>query len=128
MSLTLALTVRDLEVTEAFYRDLLQRRVQRFTPTGFAPVLLLRDGDATMTFRSVDVTQDLHPGLFQDLDRQPFGIGVRLEFVVTDLDAISRQLLRRQVPILYELEDAEHARRELWLHDPDGYLVVLETS
>jgi catechol 2,3-dioxygenase-like lactoylglutathione lyase family enzyme len=128
MPLTLALAVRDLDATEVFYRDLLRRDVERFTPLGFAPVLLLRDGDATIVFRSLPATQALHPGVFQDLDRQPFGVGVRLEFVVKDLTAINQQFVRRQWPILYELEDAEYNRRELWVRDPDGYLVVLETS
>jgi len=127
MALTLALTVRDLDSTEFFYRELLARPVERFEPPGFAPVLLLRDGDATVVFRSVAATETLHPGLYQELDRQPFGIGVRLEFTADDLDDIVRRLERRQMPLLYELEDREHQRRELWLHDPDGYLVVLET-
>jgi len=127
MSLTLALAVRDLDTTEAFYRELLGRSLERFAPPGFPPVLLLRDGDATIVFRSVAATEALHPGLFQELDRQPFGIGMRLEFAVDDLDAIARRIDRRQQPLLYELEDDEHQRRELWLHDPDGYLVVLET-
>jgi len=127
MALTLALAVRDLDNTEFFYRELLARPVERFAPPGFAPVLLLRDGDATVIFRSVDVTEALHPSLYQELDRQPFGIGVRLEFTVDDLDDIVRRLERRQMPLLYELEDSEHQRRELWLHDPDGYLVVVET-
>jgi len=127
MALTLALTVRDLDNTEFFYRELLARPVERFAPSGFAPVLLLRDGDATVVFRSVAATESLHPGLYQELDRQPFGIGVRLEFAVDNLDAVARCLERRQIPLLYELEDSEHARRELWLHDPDGYLVVLES-
>ena len=86
---------------------------------------MLRREDATILFRSLEVLEAGHPALFQNLSRHPLGVGVSLEFTVPDLKPILREIHRRQLHLLYELEDEEFNRREVWLHDPDGYLVVL---
>jgi hypothetical protein len=49
---------------------------------------------------------------------------VTLEFTIETLTHL-KNIARRQLHTLYELEDDEFKRREVWLHDPDGYLVVL---
>lgn len=126
MSLTLTLAVRDLEHTETFYRDILLRQIERFSPLpGHPSVLLLRQGDAAVLFREAAVLETLHPALFQDLDRHAVGVGMTLEFTVEKLKPILRNIGRKKLRTLYELEDEEFHRREVWLHDPDGYLVVL---
>jgi hypothetical protein len=66
-----------------------------------------------------------HPALLQNLTRQPLGVGVQLELSCTDLTAVRHSIEYYQWPISYELEDDEHQRREIWLQDPDGYLLVL---
>lgn len=126
MSFTLTLAVRDLDRTDLFYREVLQLPVERFIPAeGHPPVLLLQRGDAVLLFREKEVLAALHPVLFQHLDRHPAGTGMTLEFTVEDLRPIRRAADRRGVHMLYELEDEEFGRREVWLHDPDGYLIVL---
>jgi catechol 2,3-dioxygenase-like lactoylglutathione lyase family enzyme len=126
MGLTLTLAVRDLDHTETFYRDILLQRIERFTPLpGHHPILLLRQGDAVVVFRETAVLETLHPALFKDLDRRAVGIGVVIEFTVGKMKPILKNIDRKKIHTLYELEDEEFHRREVWLHDPDGYLVVL---
>jgi hypothetical protein len=88
--------------------------------------ILLRQGDATILLRPTTDLVARHPPLFDSLNRHPRGLGVLLEFTIDPWAEVLRRLERRQIPLLYELEDDEFDRRELWLHDPDGYLLVLQ--
>ncbi len=126
MNFTLTLAVRDLDRTAAFYREVLGLKPEALHPLpGRPPVLLLSGGDSIILFRESVVLEALHPALFQNLDRHPRGVGVTLEFAVHDLRPVLRAIDRRQLHTLYELEDEEFGRREVWLHDPDGYLVIM---
>jgi catechol 2,3-dioxygenase-like lactoylglutathione lyase family enzyme len=126
MNLTLNLGVADLDRTAAFYNDILQLATERFLPApGHRPLLMLRRGDATILFRELEALEAQHPALFQNLNRHPLGVGMTLEFTVADLRPVLRAVTRRQLHLLYELEDEEFDRHEIWLHDPDGYLVIL---
>lgn len=126
MSFILNLAVEDLERTLEFYREVLGLPVERFAPAvGHPEVLILRRGETTLLFREIEVVEALHPALFQNLHRHPLGVGLSLEFSLPDLCGASHNLDRRGLHTLYELDDAEFGRAELWLHDPDGYLVVL---
>lgn len=126
MSLTLTLAVADLDRTEEFYRDWLRQPVERLDPlAGQRSVLLLLFGETAVLFRQDETLAATHPALFQHLDRHPKGQGMSLELDYTDLGPISRTLDRYGYHLLYELQDDEHQRRELWLHDPDGYLLIL---
>ncbi len=126
MNLTLTLAVTDLELTARFYREILHLHLEELRPLPeHPPLLLLRCGDASILFREKTTLEALHPVQFQHLDRHPLGLGVTLELAVADLAPIHRALSRQQVHSLYELEDDEHRRREVWLHDPDGYLLIL---
>lgn len=126
MNFSLTLAVSDLEQTAAFYGELLELPVERFEPApGHPPVLLLGRGESTILFRESAVLEALHPAIFQNLERHPHGVGVTLEFSLAELSPILKKIARRQIHILYELADDEFSRREIWLHDPDGYLLVL---
>lgn len=126
MNLTLTLAVRDLELTAEFYGDILQMNIERFVPAaGHPPVLLLSRGDATILFRESESLEASHPALFQNLDRHPKGVGVTLEFALSALGPLRKNIDRRGLHLLYELEDEEFGRHEFWLHDPDGYLLIL---
>jgi catechol 2,3-dioxygenase-like lactoylglutathione lyase family enzyme len=126
MDFTLNLAVADLERTARFYREVLGLEPETYIPLpGGPPVLLLRTGESAIIFRELEVVEALHPALFQNLQRHPLGVGMSLQFAVPDLRPIRRGIERRQLHTLYELEDAEFGRRELWLHDPDGYLLIL---
>jgi hypothetical protein len=127
MSFTLTLAVADLSRTAFFYSEILLLPSEWLHIGGPTPAgLLLRQGDATILFRPTEALAARHPPLFDSLDRHPRGLGVLLEFTIAPWQEVLRRLDRRQVPLLYELEDDEFDRRELWLHDPDGYLLVLQ--
>lgn len=126
MQLSLTLGVADLERTEDFYREILQLKLQRSkTGEGLPDFRLLRCGETCIVFRPLAVLEAQHPALLQNLTRQPLGVGMQLELSCPDLTAVRNAIDRYQWPVAYELEDAEHRRNELWLHDPDGYLIVL---
>lgn len=126
MSLTLTLAVTDIDRSEYFYRNILQLALERFTPQGSSnPVLLLRQGDATILLRETQVLEAHHPAAFQHLERQPRGVGISLDFEIDDLALVQRVIARQQLSCLYELEDREHGFHELWLYDPDHYLIIL---
>ena len=126
MNLTLTLAVRDLELTAEFYGDILLMPIERFVPApGHPAVLLLPTGGAAVLFRESESLEATHPALFQNLDRHPKGVGVTLEFSLKELGPLLKNIDRRGLHLLYELEDEEFGRREVWLHDPDGYLLIL---
>lgn len=126
MPLTLTLGVNDLDRTATFYGEILRLPIERLVPApGHAPLLILHRGDATVLFRPLEVLEASHPALFQHFSRHPLGVGMTLDFTVADLKPILRAVDRHRLHLLYELEDDEFDRREIWLHDPDGYLVIL---
>lgn len=127
MSFTLSLAVADLDRSASFYGEILLLPLEWLHLGGAAPGgLLLRQGDATVLFRQMAVLAARHPPLFDSLDRHPRGLGVLLELAIEPWKEVLRRLERQQIPLLYELEDDEFHRRELWLHDPDGYLLALQ--
>lgn len=126
MSLTLTLAVRDLDRTAEFYGEVLQLEIERFVPSpGHPEVLLLVCGDTAILFRELAALEALHPALFQNMERHPRGVGMTLELPLKRLQPVVRNIDRGGLHTLYELEDEEFGRREVWLHDPDGYLLIL---
>ena len=126
MDFSLTLGVANLEKTESFYRELLAMSPEHIhDPRGETVCLLLSCGSQRITFLPLPVMERQHPALLQNLSRSPLGVGMQLEFSCDCLDEVIRRAKQRRWPIAYELEDCEHGRRELWLHDPDGYLVIL---
>jgi catechol 2,3-dioxygenase-like lactoylglutathione lyase family enzyme len=58
--------------------------------------------------------------------RVPLGNGVAVWFEVDDLDAARARVRRAKAKIVTDVHENPNAgHRELWLRDPDGYLVVL---
>ena len=126
MDFSLTLAVSDLQRTENFYREILQLSPRwGQTRAGLADFLLLCCQQTCIVFRQLSDLEARHPALLQNLDRHPLGVGVQLEFACSDLSGIRRNLKRHRWPVNYELEDDEHHRSEIWLYDPDGYLLVL---
>lgn len=129
LGLVLTLAVDDLERTAHFYREILGLTLQRIEPgRDFPALLLLRRGDAAILFRAKEHLEASHPALFEHVERHPRGVGVTIDLEIPNLDEVVRRVDRCGLHLLYELEDKEHSRREIWLHDPDGYLLVLGTS
>jgi len=126
MHLSFTLAVADLQRTEDFYREVLDLNPQRCRPTeNSAPFLLLRCANSCLVFRPAELFEAQHPALLQNLTRQPFGVGVQIELGCSDLTVVRNNIERYQWPVAYELDDAEHQRSEIWVQDPDGYLIVL---
>jgi len=69
--------------------------------------------------------EEEHPNL-QNADRAPVGHGVLLWFEVDDFDAaVSRARALRARVVRKPHVNPAPAHRELWLRDPDGYVVVV---
>ncbi len=126
MHLNITLAVDDLRNTAEFYREILHLESEIINDShGNERYLLLALGNIKVVFQRCADMEALHPSLLQNLTRDSVGVGLQLELDCPDLAEIYRRTKQYHWPIAYELEDHEHQRRELWLHDPDGYLLVL---
>lgn len=126
MRLNISLAVADLETTAEFYRELLQLPVEGIADShGAERYLLVTLENIKIVFQRSEDMEASHPSLLQNLTRDSVGVGLQLELNCPDLEAVGRRIKYYQWPIVYELDDQEHQRRELWLHDPDGYLLIL---
>lgn len=125
MRLNLTLGVSDLEHSELFYRDLLGLEVLRQGGKHGLTFLMVDCGNCQLVLQPVTTMMASHPALFQNFERQQPGNGIQLELTCRNVEAIQKCLDRHRWPILYELDDQEHGRRELWIQDPDGYLLIL---
>ena len=126
MQLNLTLGVVDLEKSAKFYREILLLSPEFFRNSNAEEAyFILSCGGTNVVFQQLQYMEIQHPVLLQNLTRTPLGAGVQLELSCNNLDDIYRKVNYYRWPIVYELEDQEYRRRELWLHDPDGYLLVL---
>lgn len=126
MRFSLTLGATDLDMTYDFYRQLPELTVQRLTDSrGAVNTLIVATDNLRMVFQSLHSLEQQHPALLQHLSRTFLGAGVVLELECTELDEVYRAARHNNWPILYELEDREHLRRELWLQDPNGYLLAI---
>lgn len=126
MSLSLTLAAADLQKTERFYREIVllsSELIQNSYAEDSYLILFVEKGK--VVFQRLQEMEAQHPALLQNLTRVPLGVGMQLEMSCNNLDEIYRMVNYYHWPIAYELDDQEHQRRELWLHDPDGYLLVL---
>ncbi len=125
MNLHLTLGVESLEHSMNFYRDIPGLAPEWLhDPQKTARGVVIHTPTLSVVFIPLTAMEQQHPALLQHLSRERLGAGVQLEFSCPDLNTLSRIAKKRQWPILYELEDTEHQRRELWLQDPDGYLLI----
>ncbi len=84
---------------------------------------LLVDGVLVLQLHRLDIGH--HHGSIGDPSK-PVGNGVAMWFEVDDFDAAVRRSREAEVRVVTDVHvnpDAGH--RELWIFDPDGYLVVL---
>ncbi|MFK5927017.1 MAG: hypothetical protein QM483_10345 [Desulfuromusa sp.] len=126
MQLNLTLAAVDLEKTEQFYHEILLLTPEFIqNPSAEDSYLLLIIGTMKVVFQRLQEVEMQHPALLQNLTRSALGVGIQLEISCDNLDDIYRRVNHFHWPVAYELEDQEHQRRELWLQDPNGYLVVL---
>ncbi len=126
MQLHLTLAVEDLANSLWFYRELLQLQADYYVPTQTRePFVLVCCGATRIVLQPVAYQAARHPA-WQSLTRgHQRGAGVQLEFSGIDMADVTRRLAKEQWPLLYELEDHQHKRREIWIQDPDGYVLIL---
>ena len=126
MGLIITLAVDDIARSAHFYRDLLQLPLQYHTlQDSTEEILLIEQGDTTILLRTSSAIEAEHPAALQHLRRQSKGVGVSFDFKIDNLDLILRCLERHHINALHESDDRQHGIRELWLYDPDHYLLIL---
>jgi catechol 2,3-dioxygenase-like lactoylglutathione lyase family enzyme len=116
------IVVSDVEASSRWYQAVLGLEsghggpeYERLIPPG---------GDFILQLHAVDTAGE-HPGLF-DRDRRPGANGVALWFRTSDFDAAVERARAFGADVFEGPLFNERARhRELWLHDPDGYVVVV---
>lgn len=126
MQLNLTLGVDSLERSAEFYRNLLGLKVEEACSSGGkATALIVSCEEVRILLLPLAQLTAKHPVLLQNLGLYPRGAGVQIELTCTELESVARRLERGGVPIAYELEDRQFGRQEIWVQDPDGYLLVL---
>jgi catechol 2,3-dioxygenase-like lactoylglutathione lyase family enzyme len=112
------LAVRDVEKSSAWYCGVLGGVSAHGGPE-YERVAV--DGELILQLHKLEVGH--HHGVFGDPE-VPVGNGVAVWFEVDDLDAAIERVAVEDVQTgVHTNPNAGH--RELWVRDPDGYLVVL---
>jgi catechol 2,3-dioxygenase-like lactoylglutathione lyase family enzyme len=119
------IAVRDVKASSTWYQTLLG--VRSFGDPGHPHRLVydrVMSGDVLiLQLHSWDDEQ--HPNLV-DRDRAPPGHGVLLWFEVDDFDAAVERARRLRAPVVEEPHvNPAPQHREMWIRDPNGYVVVL---
>jgi len=112
--------VRDVPASSRFYQQVLGAESGH---GGDAYEQIVVDGEIVLQLHHVDVED--HHGPLADPD-QPFGNGVLLWFEVSDFDAAVERVRATDAQVVTDVHTNPNALQpEIWLRDPDGYLVVL---
>jgi len=86
---------------------------------------MLWDGHLVLQLHAWD--EDDHPNLV-NADAAPVGHGVLLWFEVDDFDAAVERARSLRARVVEEPHvNPEGEQREIWIRDPDGYLVVISS-
>lgn len=114
------LVVSDVEASSRFYCQVVGLESGH---GGAEYEQLLHEGEIMLQLHH-DGTDDDH-GRLADRDTVR-GNGVLVCFEVADLDGAAERARAATVPIARDVHENPNAKqRELWIRDPDGYLVVL---
>jgi catechol 2,3-dioxygenase-like lactoylglutathione lyase family enzyme len=119
------LAVRDVRASARWYARLLGSA----EPTGSPP------SDHDHVYRRIHVGESFvlqlhawdeedHPNLV-DAGRAPVGHGVLVWFEIDDYAAAARRARELGAQVIEEKVNPNAQHHELWLRDPDGYVVVL---
>jgi catechol 2,3-dioxygenase-like lactoylglutathione lyase family enzyme len=112
--------VRDVPASSRFYQQVLGAESGH---GGDAYEQVVVDGEIVLQLHHIDVED--HHGPLADPD-QPLGNGVLLWFEVSDFDAAVERVRATGAQVVTDVHTNPNARQpEIWLRDPDGYLVVL---
>jgi catechol 2,3-dioxygenase-like lactoylglutathione lyase family enzyme len=112
--------VRDVPVSSRFYQHVLGAESGH---GGDEYEQVVSGGEILVQLHAIDVED--HHGRLADPD-QPLGNGVLLWFEVADFGATVERIRQSDAPIVRDVHTNPNARQqEIWVRDPDGYLVVL---
>jgi catechol 2,3-dioxygenase-like lactoylglutathione lyase family enzyme len=120
------IAVTDVPASSRWYQRLLNLRSDH---GGEEYERLVRDDTLILQLHNFGVEH--HHGRIGDPDSRPYGNGVALWFEVDDFDEVVRRARELEAefvhPPLRNPPDGPGgpAHREIWLRDPDGYLVVV---
>lgn len=114
------IVVRDVPASSRFYSEALGATSGH---GGDEYEQIVRDGEIVLQIHHIDV-EDHHGPLASH--ETPLGNGVVVWFEIADFDAAVERVRRFGADIEREVHVNPNAKqREIWLRDPDGYLVVL---
>jgi len=117
------LAVRNVRASSDWYRQLLGLDALPEHPHREVYDRLLRAGELILQLHAWD--KEDHPNLVQ-ADAAPPGHGVLIWFEVDDFDEVVEQARALRAEIVLEPHINPNPRhREMWLRDPDGYVVVI---
>lgn len=114
------LVVRDVPASSTFYQRVLGAESGH---GGDEYEQIMSGGELVLQLHALEVED--HHGPLADPD-QPLGNGVVVWFEVADFDAAVERARATGAAVVHDVLTNPNARQqELWVRDPDGYLVVL---
>ncbi len=114
------IVVRDVPASSRFYAQILDAESAH---GGEEYEQLVSGGELILQLHHIDVEDHHGPLATPDL---PLGNGALLWFEVSDFDAAVQRARDVEAPVERDVHVNPNAKqREIWLRDPDGYLVVL---
>lgn len=114
------LVVRDVQASSRFYQRVLSAESGH---GGDEYEQIVSDGEIVLQLHDLDVED--HHGRLADPEA-PFGNGVLVWFEVADFEATIAQVRAVGALVERDVHTNPNARQqEIWVRDPDGYLVVL---
>jgi len=114
------IAVRNVEASSRWYRAVLGCESGH---GGQEYERIVEDGRMVMQIHAWDAHEHPHMG---DPDSKPYGNGVLLWFQTDDFDGVVARVREMDAAVLEGPQvnpSANH--REIWLRDPDGYVVVI---
>jgi catechol 2,3-dioxygenase-like lactoylglutathione lyase family enzyme len=115
--------VRDVRRSLAWYQELLALSTDPPSDHDDIYDRLFQDGTLVLQLHAWD--EEDHPNLVRPDECRP-GHGVLLWFEVDDFDAVAKRALAMKAEVvLPEHRNPAPDHREIWLRDPDGYVVVV---
>lgn len=117
------IAVRDVEASSRFYQALLDAASGH---GGAEYERIVHEGELLLQLHHWDTHEHPHLG---DPASEPYGNGVLLWFEVEDFDGALARAERLRAEILEEPHvNPQAGHREVWIRDPDGYVVVLASG
>ena len=111
---------RDVRESTRFYTELLAGESGH---GGGDYEQILSDGELVLQIHAIEVEDHHGPLAAEDV---PLGNGVLIWFEVADFDAAVERVRGMEADVERDVHTNPNAQqREVWLRDPDGYLVVL---